>query len=89
MARIHSSAFSYEGVLVGAVVLLLKGLHRGGDSSGLGDVWGFGGYSDGWLSGWEFFCWVGGVGVYMKVGRGWGGGCFGGWAFLGGEGGLA
>jgi len=40
LARIHSSAFSYEGVLVGAVVLLLKGLDRGGDSLGLGDVWG-------------------------------------------------
>ena len=53
LARIHSSAFSYEGVLVGAVVLLLGGLDRGGDS--LGDVWSFGGYSDGWLSGWEFF----------------------------------
>jgi len=33
------------------------------------------------------FCWVGGVGVYVEVGRGWGGGCFGGWAFLRGGGG--
>jgi len=43
LARIHSSAFSYEGVLVGAVVLLLGDLDRGGDSLGLGDVWGLGG----------------------------------------------
>jgi len=43
LARIHSSAFSYEGVLVGAVVLLLGAFDRGGDSLGLGDVWGLGG----------------------------------------------
>ncbi len=30
------------------------------------------------------FCWVGGVGVYVEVGTGWGGGWGGGWAFFGG-----
>jgi hypothetical protein len=42
-------------VVGGGGAVVVGGLDRGGDSLGLGDVWGLGDHSDGfWLSGWEF-----------------------------------